>query len=143
MKKIFAVLAITFIGQLAIAQVTPSSETGKSKSERKAFHKKGKHKRAEMMKQLNLSEEQKIKFKEMKAANKEKREAIRNNSKLTEAQRREQMKALKDQQKSNLEAMLNDEQKAKMKEMKTKMKAEKKHNKKMKVGRTQELPAQP
>lgn len=138
MKKIFAILAITFMGQLAFAQQASSTEAGKSKSERKEFHKRGKHRKAAMMKQLNLSEEQKAKLKEMKAAHKERAQAIKNDSKLSDEQKKEQLKALKGERKKNMEAVLNDEQKAQMKEMKAKMKAEKKHHKKMKSDKTGE-----
>lgn len=131
MKKIIAILAVAFMSQLAIAQENASPEMKKANSERKMHHKKGKHKK-EMMKSLNLSDEQKGRLKELKTANKQKREAIRNNSSLTEAQKKEQLKALKQEQRNGMQSVLNDEQKQKMKEMREKMKDEKKNRKKMK-----------
>jgi periplasmic protein CpxP/Spy len=134
MKKIFAILAITFMSQLVFAQAKEATATefNKTKKENNGFHKKGKHRKAEMMKQLNLSEEQKAKLSEMKAVNKQKREAIKNNSSLTEDQKKEQLKALKGENKKSMQGMLTEEQKQKMKEMKAKMKDEKKKHKKMK-----------
>ena len=63
----------------------------------------------------------------MKTANKEKKEAIKNNSSLTEEQKKEQLKALHQEQKNGMQSVLNDEQKAKMKEIRAKMKEEKKN----------------
>lgn len=131
MKKIIAILAVVFMSQLAIAQESAATETKKATSERKMHHKGGKHKK-EMMKALNLNDEQKAKLKEMKTANKEKREAIKNNSSLTEAQKKAQMKALKTEQRNGMQSILSGEQKQKMKEMRAKMKEEKKGRKSMK-----------
>jgi periplasmic protein CpxP/Spy len=132
MKRIFVLLAITFMGQLVSAQEKESAPTDQNstKTEKNGFH-KGKHKKDAMMKELNLSEDQKAKLKEMREANKGKRDAIKNDSKLTDDQKKEKMKALKDEQKKNMQGVLTDEQKAKMKEMKSKMKDEKKDRKKM------------
>ncbi len=69
----------------------------------------------EMMKELNLTSEQKGKLKEMHRVNKGKIAALQSNDKLTEAEKKEQLKALKKEQlKATLE-LLNDEQKAKLK----------------------------
>ena len=140
MKKIFAILAITCMGQLTFAQEKTSSSTEMNKpgTENKGFHKKGKHHKAEMMKQLNLNDEQKAKLKEMKSAEQGKKDAIKNDSKLTEEQKKEQMKALKDERRKNMQSVLTDEQKQKVKEMKSKMKDEKHNRKKMKDGKGEE-----
>ena len=77
MKKIIVILAITFMGQLVFAQLVPSireakgrtsTELNKTKMEKRGHHKKDKHKREAMIKELNLSEDQKAKLKEMKAS---------------------------------------------------------------------------
>jgi len=137
MKKIIAILVIAFTSQLAFAQENASPEMKKANSERKMHHKKGKHKK-EMMKSLNLSDEQKGRLKEMKVANKQKRDAIQNNSSLSQEQKKEQLKALKQDQRNGMQSVLNDEQKQKMKEMKAKMKDERKNRKKMRDGLNQE-----
>ncbi len=131
MKKIIAILAVVFMSQLAIAQENATTGTKKAKSERKMHHKGGKHKK-EMMKALNLNDEQKGRLKEMKTAHKQKMEAIKNNSSLTDEQKKEQMKALRTEQRNGMQSVLNDEQKQKMKDMRAKMKEDKKNRKKMK-----------
>ena len=108
MKKIIAILSVAFMSQLAFAQENTSPEMKKAKTERKMHHKNGKHKK-EMMKALNLNDEQKAKMKDMKEANKQKREAIKNNSSLTEAQKKEQFKALKQEQRNGMQSVLNDQ----------------------------------
>lgn len=143
MKRIFVLLAITFMGQLVSAQEKESTpaELNKTKTEKNGFH-KGKHKKDAMMKELNLSEDQKAKLKEMREANKSKRDAIKNDSKLTDEQKKEQMKALKEEQKKGMQGVLTDEQKSKMKEMKAKMKEEKKGRKKMRSAKAEDVTKQ-
>lgn len=143
MKRIFVVLAITCISQLVSAQEKENAPAEQNKANtEQGFHKRGKHKKDAMMKKLNLSEDQKAKLKEMRDANKSKRDAINNDGKLTDEQKKEKMKALKEEQKKNMQGVLTDDQKTKMKEMKVKMKEEKKDRKKMKGIKTPEVTKQ-
>ncbi len=78
----------------------------------------------DMMKELNLTREQKGKLKEMHRANKDKLAGVQNNDKLTEAEKKEQIKAIKKEQLKATLALLNDEQKAKLKaQQKNKLKS--------------------
>lgn len=81
------------------------------------------------MKELNMTDDQKAKMKEMKEANKAKKEAIINDSKLTEDQKKQQLKDLHKAGAKDMQGVLTDEQKAKMKEMKAKRKGERKGKK--------------
>lgn len=128
------ILAVTFMGQLLYAQETTSTELNKSKSETSAHQKKGKHKKGEMLQQLNLTDEQRTKLKGMKADHKQKRDAIKNDNSLNEEQKKEKMHALKEEQKKNMQSTLTDEQKQQMKEMKVKSKKGKKGQGKKKAG---------
>ena len=126
MKKMFVLVAITVIGHLAFAQAPKETEINKTKpdTEHKKYHKGHRHEKMEMMKALNLTEAQKNQMKEMKMANKEKRTAILNNSSLTEDQKKDQLKELNKASAENMQSILTDEQKVKMKEAREKMKAE-------------------
>ena len=96
MKRILVLLVVTVMSQLSFAQVKPpvSTELNKSRNagatngERKKHHKMDKQAKRAMMKELNLSADQKAKLKEMKEANKGKKEAILSDSKLTEESRK-------------------------------------------------------
>jgi Spy/CpxP family protein refolding chaperone len=73
-----------------------------------------------MKAELNLSDDQSAK---LKAKNEElgnKMMAIRNNSALTQDQKKDQMKALKEERKTYMESILTADQKKKMEEMKSK-----------------------
>lgn len=126
-------LAAAIMGQVAFAQVQELKSTGKSTDSTmgkgKHQHRMHKQEKRAMMKELNLTEDQKSKLKEMNAGNKEKKQAIVNNAQLTEEQKKEQLKSIRKVQADNMKAVLTDEQKAKMKEVKMKMKASKKSGK--------------
>jgi len=122
-------LAAAMMGQFAFAQVQELKSTGKNTDstmgQRKHPHRMHKEQKKAMMKELNLTEDQKSKLKEMNAGNKEKKQAIVNNAQLTEEQKKEQLKSIRKEQAENMNAVLSDEQKAKMKEVRMKMKASK------------------
>lgn len=134
MKRILFLLVVTVMSQVALAQVKAPAETELNKSsnpataENKKHHKIGKHAKMAMMKELNLSDEQKAKLKEAGDANKAKKEAILSDSKLTEEQKHEQLKEMHKSESKNMKGLLTDEQKKKMKEFKVKRKAERKNN---------------
>jgi|GEM_PF-913310 len=137
MKKVMVFMLAVFMGQLVFAQDAKPAEMNKTGEREmpggKGRHKMHKHEKREMMKQLNLSEEQKTKLKEMNAGNKEKKQAILNDTKLTEEQKKEQLRAIKKEQATNMQTVLTDEQKAKMKEVRLKMKEERKNRKGIKT----------
>jgi Spy/CpxP family protein refolding chaperone len=73
--------------------------------------------RKDMMKELNLTKEQKIKMKEMRQANKAALDEITNNDKLSQEEKKTRIKALRMEQLKNTMAILNEEQKAKLKQL--------------------------
>ncbi len=130
MKRILVLLVVIVMGQLTFAQVKAPAETelGKSKNpataENKKHHKMDKQARKAMMKELNLSADQKAKLKEMNEANKGKKDAIANDPKLSEEQKKEQLKDIRKAEAKNMQGVLTDDQKKKMKELKEKRKSE-------------------
>jgi len=70
-----------------------------------------------MLKELNLTKEQKGKLKETRQANEAKRALILNDGSLTEDQKQAQLKAIKRSGALDLQGILNEEQKKKMKYM--------------------------
>lgn len=151
MKKLLAVIAVTLMGHFVFAQEQKQTDVNKDKSakEFKRHDRANRHAKMEMMKALNLNETQKTQLKEMRKAQKEKRNAIMNDSKLTEDQKREQIKELQKTNAAGMQSVLTDEQKATMKAHREKMKAEKKehhheqHMKGMKADKSKEVsPAQ-
>lgn len=66
---------------------------------------------------LNLSETQQAKMKSLNNDFKTKRETLRNNTALTEAQKKEQLKALAQEHRTEIKSMLTSEQQQKMETM--------------------------
>ncbi len=93
--------------EMAMANETTNSENGQSKKETKR----------QMIRSLNLSKEQKQKFKEIHQANKEKKESISGNDQLTESQKKDQLKELHKEATMNMNSILSEEQRDKMKAM--------------------------
>jgi hypothetical protein len=80
--------------------------------------------RKEFKKELNLSDDQKIKVKAINDDFKTKKEALMQDQQLTPAQRHEKMKVLKEDHKTKLQAVLTPEQFQMMKEEKEERKQE-------------------
>ena len=71
---------------------------------------------------MNLTREQKGKIKEIHQANKSNRDQIMNDATLSEDQKQEKLKAGKRANGNNLQEVLTDEQKAKLKTMRSEKK---------------------
>ena len=69
----------------------------------------------DLIKDLDLSKEQKIKLKEIRQAGKARKEGIENNSQLTEPEKKKQLRELQKEQALQVQAILTDEQKEKFK----------------------------
>jgi len=122
MKKIITMGLMLASFQLVQAQETTQSpqELSKNKDDQKGRRGKGMQDRKAMMQELNLSEEQKTKLREINEGNRQKKQAILSNSQLTEEQKRSQLNELRESGKGNLQQVLTDEQKAKMKDLRMK-----------------------
>ena len=134
MKKIIIFLLTAVINLTAFAQVQrkvtapANTNTAPANSETEDANKSGKHSKKEMMRALNLSKEQKAKLKEIHQANKSKKQAIEDNDKLTDDQKKIQLKQLHKEGANSTQAILNEEQKAKMKEMRKEISKNKKND---------------
>jgi len=113
MKKLFAfAIFLGFFASNSIAQVT--RKVNPSQAMQADTTKKIKKK--EMMKELNLTKEQRGQMKEFHQSMKQKKEEINNDNTLTEAQKADKMKELHKEQKDKVNTILTPEQKEKMKE---------------------------
>ena len=120
MKKILALsFAAAIFTFTASAQKERNTE-GKAKMERH----NGKHKKGKMLKELNLSKEQKAELKVQHQDMKAKREALKTQDNITVKEMREKQDALKAEQKMKMESLLTAEQKTKMAEIKKQKMAE-------------------
>jgi Spy/CpxP family protein refolding chaperone len=129
MKKMFVLVAVTIMSQFAFAQEKQDSTLNrKTPGMFKKHHRGNRHDKSEMMKDLNLSETQKTQLKEMRMANKEKKDAILKDSNLTQEQKKEKMKELHDSNAKGMQSIFTEEQKAKMKAGKAKMRETKQHD---------------
>ena len=130
MKKISILLLFAGSISLSFAQVqrtkTASKQSSDSLSATIETKQTGKLKKRQMMRELDLTKEQTGKLKEIKQANKAKTEEVLNNDKLTQEEKDAKLKTLHQQQAKNTLTVLNDEQKGKIKKMRT----EKRKNKK-------------
>lgn len=120
MKKIIGVLICSLIISLSFAQVQRQKKTAdKSDSSLNTTaqkHDAGKD-RKEMMKDLDLTKEQKGKLKEIRQAGKAKKEAIENDEKLNADEKKAKLKDLKKEQAKSTMDILSKEQKLKLLKM--------------------------
>ena len=124
MYKIWMVLALAFIGTGINAQVqrkvadTNSTKNIAVNEEMDNSEKAGiRMNQLKALKELNLTREQKRKLKEMKQASQFKKDAILNDTELTEIEKQEKMKQVKRSAAVNLQSILTDEQKQKLQKM--------------------------
>lgn len=115
MKKLFAIFFfIIFFAFNIIAQV--KRESGSSKNIINSNTKKSRNK--ELMKELNLTKEQKGQVKELRMDMKQKKDEIDNDKSLSPVQRKEKITELRQEQKQKLNRILTAEQKDKLQEEK-------------------------
>lgn len=113
MKKLFAIiLTLTLFTFKGIAQV--KRETNPSQNS--ASDSIQKNKKKEMMKELDLTKEQRSQMKEFHQSIKLKKETINNDQTLTQEQKQIKLKELHKEQKEKLNTILTPEQKEKLKE---------------------------
>jgi hypothetical protein len=128
MKKISALIVLTFIISLSFAQVQrkvkteniadSTTKTGERKKGNKANKKQA-------IRELDLTKEQKGKLKQQRQAAKDKKEAIQNNESLSAEQKEAKLKELQKEQAKSTMGILNEEQKEKMKKMRKEKKGKK------------------
>ena len=120
MKKLIALsLVASMFGFIASAQ----TERPNAEKEGRHHH-NGRHEKHEMMKQLNLTKEQKVQMKAQHKEMKAQREALKAQG-LSSDQMKQKQKALREEQRSKMQTILTPDQKAKMAEIRNKRMAEK------------------
>ena len=113
MKKLFALaIAATIFNFAASAQTDRVMAPGQ-KHERHA----GKEEKMKMMKELNLTKDQKAQLKAGQKEMKAKHEALKAQDNITVKEMREKQEALRAEQKSRMDAILTPDQKVKMAEI--------------------------
>ncbi len=115
MKKL---IALSLAACVFAFGATAQTERTVAKTERANRHNKDRHGKGEMMKQLNLSKEQKAQLKAQHQEMKTQREALKGQDNITVKEMKEKQEALKAQQKAKFDAILTPEQKTKMAELK-------------------------
>ena len=116
MKKPSVILLLSFSSLICFAQVerAPAKQPD-SLNTSAGVNKKDKVGMKEIMKDLDLTKEQRGKLKEIRQAGKAKKEAIENDAQLTEDEKKKQLRELQKEQAKNIQAILTDEQKEKFK----------------------------
>lgn len=110
MKKLIAFTLVAAIaGFSASAQERREVKTPRTEQKMKMHDKK-------TMQELNLTETQKAELKSQREASKAQLEAIKADASLTDAQKAEKAKAIHQEQKNKMQALLTTEQKAKLEE---------------------------
>jgi hypothetical protein len=121
MKKTAFFVTFSLISVLSIAQVqravTPKPVDSAKGAGNNIAEKNNRGDRKQMLRELNLTKEQRGKFKEMRQVNEAKRDEINNNDSLTQEQKDARLRELKRTQAQSTMSILNDEQKAKAMEM--------------------------
>lgn len=115
MKKLILALCLVSLGYAAQAQTTttPSTPTTEKK------------KKANLAKALNLDEQQKKTVTAIRKTNKAQADSIKSNTSLTEAQKKTELKKVKQEEHKKVEEILTTEQKAKLAELQPKKKGKK------------------
>ena len=130
MKKL---LALSFAAVILSSAAFAQKERPVEQKPRMERHNE-RHEKDKMMKDLNLTKEQKVQLKVQHQEMKAKREALKTQDNITVKEMREKQAALQAEQKSKMESLLTAEQKTKMAEMK-KQKIAERGNRKMKNSR--------
>lgn len=111
MKKLLVMLIATCLFAVnGNAQVKRNVDPAQ-KMQRDSMHRKS----SEMMKDLNLTADQKAQMKEMRQSNKQQREAIKNDASLSQDQKTAKMKELHKSQMDKMNSILTPDQQSKMK----------------------------
>lgn len=122
MKKYSSIVVLfTLISFLSQAQVqrAPVKQRTDSVTTTAKIEKDNKSKK-EIFKELDLSREQKVKLKELNQSMKASKEALENDTALTEADKKAKLKVLKKEQAQKIQALLTEEQKIKFRELRNK-----------------------
>jgi Spy/CpxP family protein refolding chaperone len=124
MKKIIIALSILCIANISFAQIrreVPANPNTNADSTQKISRKI-------MMDELNLTKAQRVQMKQIQQTRKAQRDAIMNNDSLTVNQKQAMLKQLHKATAKDINTILTDEQREKLKEMKQENKYKKENN---------------
>ena len=126
MKKYIGISLLMLItGYVSLAQVQRTPVKQKTDSSAIVIEpEKNKDSRKEMFRELNLSREQKIKMKEINQSMKASKEAIENDTALSETEKKAKLRVLKKEQVQKIQALLTEEQKVKFQQLRAKSSTE-------------------
>lgn len=110
-------LALCLLGFSYATQAQTTTTSGAPTTEKK--------KKPNLVKQLNLDETQKKSVATMRKNGKAQADSIKNNAALTEAQKKTELKKMKQEERKKVEAILTTEQKAKLAELQPQKKGKK------------------
>src|SRR5690348_11260610 len=131
MKKLFILSLLIFITYIAPAQVqrvvTNSPKPDSAKGTMPATDNK-RLERKKMMRDLDLTKEQRSKLKEIHDAGQAKKEAIEGDDKLSDTEKQNRLRELRKEQSQNTMKILNPEQQQKMKAARIQMRKGQKDN---------------
>ena len=137
MKKLMIVLALSAVTGSAMAQLErarkPKTASDTTSTGAAVAMKDDKQSQKDMIRELNLTKEQKGKFKEIRQNMKAKKEAIENDDKLSDTEKKEKLRELRKEQMKATDSILNEEQREKMKQMRKDKMKEMKGNKDAKM----------
>lgn len=122
MKKSFFSLILSTVmvaGVIAAAAQQPDQQSGSEDSARQARHRPDPQRTVQMLaKRLNLTDDQKQKLLPVLTGQQEQMRSIVSDSSLSQADRREKIKALRQESDTRINSILNDEQKQKYAQLK-------------------------
>jgi Spy/CpxP family protein refolding chaperone len=124
MKKIILALLIVGFANATMAQIRrePSTNLNPAADTTQKISKK------EMMDQLNLTKDQRVKWKQIHQNERSQRDAIMANDSLNAEQKKQQLKSLRKDTNQNINAILTEEQRQKLEALKQEMKDDKMNN---------------
>lgn len=114
MKKLLLVICLASLGSFTQAQTTTAPATNT-----------GKHKKANLAKDLNLNDTQKKSVAAIHKSNKAQLDSIKKNSALSETEKKAELKKIKQGERKSVAELLTTEQKAKLAELQPKKKGKK------------------
>lgn len=120
MKKTTVLIAGLFMVMTASAQVSRTPTPSKQRDSAGAQQGKmagDKMSKKDMFRELDLTKEQRGKLKEINQSAKAKKEAVNSDEKLDDTQKKQKLREIQRDQMVQVQAILNDEQKAKLKEL--------------------------
>lgn len=117
MKRFLFLLLFIQISLAAVAQIQrkPAPAVASKDSAAISAQSPATNKRKELLKELDLSKEQKLKLRAIHQAAQAKKDAISNDDKLTEAEKKTRLRQLRMEQADSLMSILDEKQKAKFK----------------------------